>query len=402
MQTKMAKMAAALTTVMFLALGTASAAGAQDYEAIGEQAGVDGRFLEHSTDADIEAGITAINEQGMVFIWLDSDADPELVADLAMPGVRSASGGRYVAVAALTQLGLITYSDSIDAAPAGDAAFDEFRRGQIADGLQTMATVLAQQGGAEDVNSSSTTNSSGSGNLWAWLLGILAAVAAVFGFTRFRRSRAEKARAEQELQQDKAEITEQLRSNADRVIELGDRAIDSGDPELQRIYEEASTSYQEVSRSLQQANDASTVDQLDERLDHAEWQFEVIEARLDGRPQPPSPSELAKTAAASAPAGSTAGSPSDGPALGPNESIVGGSTPQYRAPVVVPARRRGGGLGMLGPLIYGSTMNRSRRSQRRSPSYRGSTSSRSRSRSRRSSRGGGRFRSSGRKGGGRF
>ena len=59
------------------------------------------------------------------------------------------------------------------------------------------------------------------------------------------------------IELDRNEIGEQLRSNADRVIDLGDPVIESRDAELIGLYEEPSTTYQQVSLGLADATTAA-------------------------------------------------------------------------------------------------------------------------------------------------
>ncbi len=395
-----------------IGLGFVGPSVAQDLDQIATEAGETGRYLEYGSDAEIDAGIDAVNDAGMVFIWLNSDADPELVADGTLDGVMQVSGRRYVGVAVLTQVGFNTYSEDLtNAGVAGDAAFEDFRTGQIADGLQTLAANLGggSSGSAEGTGASSSSGSSSGSSIGWWLMGIVAAIAAFFGINWFRNYRKAKAQAAEDLRRDKDEIREQLRNNADRVIELGDRVIASGDAELTQMYDEASNTYQDVSGSVDGLADPEAVDRLDDRMDHAEWQFEAIEAKLNGQPVPPSPAEKAEAEAAEAEAAKVAAGQSPGaghqPALGPNESVLGGVPPATTG--YYPAPRRGGGMGgMLGGIILGSTMgNRSRRSRRRSGFDMGGSNRTRSSRRRRGggSRGGGSFRrSGGSRGGGRF
>lgn len=315
-----------------------------------EQLDDSGRYLEFSADNGIDDAIAGVNRQGAAFAWLDTDADAEgfardLVAEL------NASGSRYKTVLVLTNSGIWAESFEADVGPAASASLEDFSRGAVADGLDTFSTTLSggttatTTGGSNSQESDGSSN--GSGGLPGWLWGIVAAGAAFVGIRIWSGKRKTKKAEADLLELDRLEIKEQLKDNADRVIELGDKAIASGDPDLTRTYEQASKAYTEVSTEIDNVTTVVEMDRLDDRLDHAEWQFEVIEAKLDGRTPPalPGPDNDDARPGPTTPATADAGPPSMGtrnnrPALGPDESVFGG-----RGPGETSRRPRSGGLG---------------------------------------------------------
>ncbi len=395
-------------------------AGAQTNADVAREVDQTGRFVEFEVDAELEAAIGRANAANIGFIWIDqSGGDAELVAT----GVRrelADINSRYVTVVALNNDGVwVDSRDGARAAQAGSESFDDFLAGDVAGGLDTVTSVMSGGGsGATDnsgstatttatgsgtANDSATTRDSGGGFPWFTLL-----VLGGLGFLAFRffngRRRTNKQSIEH-MERDRLEIREQLRDNADRVINLGDRAIAHGDAELVRMYEEASRAYQEVSTSIDDASTAEEIDQLDDKIDDAEWKFEVIEARIEGRPEPKSPADLEPPPPLGNPNPPSAdqqpdqrqggtvtrrgrtipplGSPNDRPALGRDESIFDQQRDPRRTQRQAqrPQRRRGGGgigrmlsggagrmlMSVLMSVLLGGMGNRggSRRSQRR-------------------------------------
>ncbi len=372
----------------FAAPSMAAAAPGQGVTAgeIAEELAATGRYLEVS--ADVGAAIDTANARGTAFVWLNSSDDATEVAEIVLDELILLATP-YRTVLVLTDVGIGASSETAssgDIDDAIDASFDDFFNGAVADGLDAFTTALTG-----DVATTATTTSSGSSGstsgsssggggigIGTILLGILGLGGGFWFFRRLRNKSKARKQEEADMEADRAEIKEQLRSNADHVLTLGDRAIASGDAELIALYEKASATYQDVSHAVDGASTAAEVDALDDRIDEAEWQFESIEARLEGRPAPPSPAEIEAQAEAAA----TDAPPPGGPALGPDESVFGdgpsrprsssGGRARYQTPTR--SRRRGGlggGLGgALGSVILGGGMGglggRSRRSTRRS------------------------------------
>ena len=426
-----------VVVLSFAASDRAVSAQTTDTATIAAEVDRTGQFLEPSSDSTIDAAIARANAQGIGFVWLRSDDDAELLA-LDILGSMEDAGSRYSTVLVLTNTGVWGQSTRLDPAAAGSAALEAFSRGAVAEGIDTFTSTLTgttasettptSTGGAADASSDSA-----SGGIGAWFWGIVAAIGAFFGIRFLANKRRTKKAEAESLELDRVEIREQLRNNADRVIDLGDKVIASGDQQLIRTYEQASRTYQDVSSEIENASTIAEVDQLDDKIDHAEWQFEVIEATLEGRPPPAAPSPDADDArdgpssepAANGSRASAPGQPSSGPALGPDDSVVSG-VPAGSADQPRPGRRRtglppngrgggtGGGLGsILGSIILGGAANHrpsSRRTQQRRASSGGFGGlgggvlrpGSSRTSSRPTSRGGGSFGGRSKGGGGRF
>ena len=377
----------AAVVIVFLAIAAPAQAQTVTAEAV-EQLDETGRYLEFSADGGIDDAIGGVNQQGTAFAWLDTDADAEGIAKEFIAQLDSA-GSRYKTVLVLTNSGVWAESFEVDAGPAASAALEEFSRGAVADGLNSFSSTLSGQTTATTSgDASDSSGSGGSGGLPGWLWGIVAAGAAFLGFRFWSGKRKTKKEEADLLELDRLEIKEQLKDNADRVIELGDKAIASGDPDLTRMYEQASQAYTDVSTEIDNVTAVVEMDRLDDRIDHAEWQFEVIEAKLEGRTPPthPAPDVDDARPGPSTPAATDSpslGSRNNRPALGPDESVFGGrgpSRPRSQPRSSSYGRRggmgRGGGLGgmggglggILGSILLGGGMGRpraSRRSQRR-------------------------------------
>ncbi len=327
-------------------------------------------------DSEVIAAIDRANDASIAVVLVEDATDATTLA----PDIATAlfvDGGAEFTVLVSSDLSVAAESESMSDAEI-EAGLDRFVAGYDSggiaaalDGFTSAATGEPDPSGAAastPADTESTSNPSSGGGGVPWLALVVLAVVGFFGF-RFLAGRRRRAKAEQALiETDRAEISEQLRANADRVIDLGDRVIASRDAELIELYETASRTYQEVSLGLADATTATEIDALDDRIDTAEWQLEVIAARLDGRPVPASPEERERAAQPPPPV-APGPQPSDLPALGPDDSVFGGSNR--------PSRRSSGGSGLgglgglgsiLGQILIGGMSqprSASRRSQQR-------------------------------------
>ncbi len=334
-----------------------------------------GRYLEVEADATLDEAIDRANAEGIAFAWLDQPGDSRVAVSLADDYVEDLEelGSRYRTVVVLLGDGFGATSTAYDQGsldPALDAAFDGFRAGAVGRGLDAFTDRLVEDG-AGQAGSAGGADSGGGIGLGTIIVGI-AVIAAVFLVVRaVGNRRQQKKRAATDMEEDRAEIREQLKNNADRVISLGDRVIASGDQELITTYEEASATYQDVSLNVAGASTPAEVDALDDRIDEAEWQLEFIEAKLDGRPIPPRPSDREADELEPAPPAPRAEPPV---ATSPR---TGRSYPRTTG-----RRRPSGGLGglagglgsILGSIVLGGGLggpNRSRRAQRRTGGHGG-------------------------------
>ena len=376
---------------MFATLGFVSPIGATATQAtlddIAEELETTGRYVEFTLSADEEAAIDRANDRGVAFTWLSSSDEAEPLADL-LSATLDQTGSRYRTVLVLTDSGLAAWSESValaDIDDALDASFDDFRNGAVGNGIDAFVTTLSVQTTTAATTAPSATSGSDGGAIG---LGSILLIGAVVGggFLLFRsirkRSKAKKEAAA-DLEADRAEIKEQLKDNADHVLTLGDRVIASGNAELMATYEQASAAYQDVSHSIDGATTAVEIDELDDKIDHAEWQLLSIKARLEGRPVPPSPAEVEAQAEAARP--KPVPTPPSHPnqersRVGPDDPVLSHRpAPRSRSRYQPQPRGRQGGLGgVLGGIILGGGVGGgSRRTQRRRTSS-GVTSGRSR------------------------
>ncbi len=293
-------LAAAVFVVLLAALAVPAVASAQtsvDVESIVDGIEADGRFLEAGVVAEAEAAIDRANAQGVAFVRLDNGEQTSAIAEAVFAEMKE-RGSQYGAVVVLTNGSVFPAGVAGTSQPLDDPVTDLFAAGDIAGGIDQYLSNLgnAAAGGLD------APSSSGGG--FPWILPIILAIGAFLLFNMWRGRRKTSQEEAKSIEDDRLEIIEQLKANADRVIDLGDEVITEKDPELISIYEEASAAYQNVSNEIRNATTAAEVDALDDQIDKAEWQFEVIEARLTGQTPPPfldSDREPATTAPAPAP-----------------------------------------------------------------------------------------------------
>ncbi len=382
-QTKTAVLAAVCLLLAVMGLFLASPAGAQSATDIADELDATGRYLDFSADPALDAAIADANSNGIAFAWLAQSGagEAERLSETLLLDL-DARGSRYRTVLVLMEdnFGAWSSAGETRTEDALDASFNSFADGAVADGVNEFTSVLrgtnttgsATGTDAGSGDSGTGGNASGGGlSLGTLILPLLLLGGGFFLFRGWSNKRKADRQMEADLETDRAEIKEQLRSNADRVIDLGDRVVLTDNRELQDLYEKASVTYQDVSNRIDGATTVSEVDDLDDRIDEAEWQLKSIEAQLDGKPLPPSPAELEaeenerlrqKEEAAEA-------KKNDRPALGRDESVISGprSAPRSRSGGYSGGytRRRssmGGGLGgLLGSIILGGMQGGGRR-----------------------------------------
>ena len=374
--------------LVMLMLGAGQAGADHSDPAVIEALDGDGRYLE-SNAGGLDAAIDRANQDGIAFAWLarsGSETEATTLAGNYLDDLFEA-GSRYSTVVVLLDNGYgadSTVSSQASVERALDAALDGFSAREPARGLDAFTESVS---GTSTSGDGALSDSSGGGIGFGTILLVIAVLGG--GFLLFRRwsnGRKAERQAEIDLEDDRAEIKEQLKNNADRVISLGDRVIAKADDELIALYEEASQTYQAVNLAVDGAETAAEIDELDDRIDHAEWQFEVIEARLDNLTVPPSPAERAAAAEAAEREAQAEARRSEREAQG----RAGGSGlppgPGSEPPVVTSprtgrsyprSRRRRGGMGgglgglggVLGSIVLGGGIpGMSRRTQRRSGS----------------------------------
>ncbi len=401
----------ALSLTFALVVASAGAAAAQSAGEIVDDIEQSGFHSSDAVESDLAAAIDRANDANVAFVRLNRSGGGEEAARVAgaVWDELDARGSQYRLVLVLIDDGYyIEAPVGFDAATLEEAdlaALSGFSAGLDAEGLDAFTSRItagvsgSSSGSANDSTTATTTGSSGSAGESGGGIGIgsllLPLIVIGGGFLLFRSWRGRR-QADQamkiEIENDRAEIKEQLRNNADRVIDLGDRVVLSENRELIDAYDEASRTYQDVSHEIDGASTVEQVDALDDRIDHAEWQFEMIEAKLDGRPVPPSPAEIEATVARRAEEeAARAKAENDKPALGRDESVFAPGPPSSPRRTSYPrtsyprssgprsgygGRRGGGGLGGLGGILGSILLGRmgrpqSRRSQRRSGSVGG-------------------------------
>ncbi len=352
---------------LLLVLVAAAPAAAQSAGDLAADVNRSGSSVDGSIDASLAEAISEANANGIGYVegsFGDGDAATALAESVQAELESLGSSIHTVVVRSDAGVGAASGQFGSGDVVAGiDAGFSAFAAGNNAEGLAAFTDFITSP-----TVTPSPSSGSGGGISGGVLAGGAGVVAAGGGAIWYRNKKRREQRLADDLEADRDEINQQLRDNADKVIDLGDAVIASGDTELQQIYSEASATYQDVSRSIEGATTAEQVDALDDRIDHAEWQFELIEARLAGEPDPVSPAEVAAEAAAKR------AEDMSKPALGKDETIFerpgGSTTPRPpAAPVPIPMPRGGYGRrrrrGGMGPVIIGGGGYGSRRTQRR-------------------------------------
>lgn len=336
-----------------------------------------GRYLEQATDASITTAIDRANDEGIAVVWIIGN-DTEATAKDVL-SVLDNAGSRYRTVVAIGDSRYWAESTVVDAAAAAELMVPDLTAGRVAKAIETFTASVAgnplpddpsetptseaptaSSGAGSEVTGSEAT---GSGGGIPWIPVLLVGAAGFFAFRFFSGRRKAKRAEHQLIEIDRAEIAEQLKNNADRVIGLGDQVIAKKEADLIRLYEEASTAYQEVSTELEHATTVEQINLLDDKIDKAEWQFEVIEARLDGRTPPSAPAPDADAPPLSAPSSPnrsdqpSGGAPTrstDRPALGRDDSVLGRSGGRRSSGLPGGMGGMGGGLGgVLGGVLGG-------------------------------------------------
>ncbi len=384
---------AAYSVMLLATLGMVLAipASAQSSSEIADELDGTGRYLEFPSDAALDAAISDANSNGIAFAWLDQsgDGEAERLSETLLIELDS-RGSRYRTVLVLMNDNFGAWSSAGDARTeeALDASLGSFGDRAVADGVGEFTSVLRASRTAGSSTEStgadagSDDGTSGGGlSIGTLLLPLALLGGGFFLFRGWSNKRKSDRRVEADLETDRAEIKEQLRNNADRVIELGDRVVLTDNRQLQDLYEKASITYQDVSNRIDGATTVAEVDDLDDRIDEAEWELKSIEAQLDGKPVPPSPSEVEATERHEREE-EAAEKRNQRPALGRDESVINrprsrptsGGYPGGYAPR---GRSMGGGLGgLLGSIILGGMRGgggypQSRRTQRRTGGFPG-------------------------------
>ena len=250
-------------------LGLVDAAAAQSIEDVGDEVDQTGRFVEKSVDAELEGAIERANAADIGFVWLDQGGgDAEQVATTLAAYLLEIDSD-YRSIVVLNNDSVWVTSRGDNGTEAGQNARELFAIGDEVGGLDLVTDTItgaidgdvssgdnsagnssSGNAAADDSGTASTNTSSGSSGGFPWILLIVLGLVAFFGFRFMSGRRRSRKQLEANMEADRLEIREQLKNNADRVIDLGDRVIAAGDPEMIRTYEKASATYQDVSQSI--------------------------------------------------------------------------------------------------------------------------------------------------------
>ncbi len=235
-----------------------------------------GFYLEGRSQADADAVAAVLEETGDTSLFLvevTDDLDPLALADELQRQI----GSGTVLVVTPFEIGWASdrYSDDeIDGALV--SALSEFDRSP-GSGLESFVGALPQ----------ASTSSGGAG----WLVPLVVIViigGVVWLMVRRSRNAKEKAGAGR-LQEAKEELDGQIAVVANYIVELSDRVGLAEDDEAEALYREATDVFSAVQTDLPAADELHEMELLSDRLDHARWQLESAEARLEGKLPPPQP-----------------------------------------------------------------------------------------------------------------
>jgi hypothetical protein len=295
-----------------------------------------GSYLEVPADDELQTVIAEANRQGIGFARLSGSGDAVIMARQVSAELGQRRSG-YTTVVVLTAdaVGAAAWRGTAPIAEIlapGAPAFEAFARGAEAEGLRLFTRAVT--GGPMPGEPAPPVDQPGRGVPWAALLAVIGLLGIGAGAWLLVRERGRRREEAAGAETRRAAIGEQLRDNADRIITLGDAVVSSGRSDLVDLYDEASAAYRDVSHRLDAADSPEALERLDRRLDVAEWQLQVIEARLAGRTPPPPPAEGGAPPVAS-PGSGPAPPPSsadqrprhEGPALGPDQSLFGQGRP---------------------------------------------------------------------------
>ncbi|MCP5028957.1 MAG: hypothetical protein GY929_22005 [Actinomycetia bacterium] len=233
-------------------------------------------------------GITTI---GLVSLEVDPLSGAIDYAEEVANQVAGRGGIDTIVVVTPTNIGgFSTGLSDVGVQNAVDEASESFSTLGVFEGFARTAALASISDNSTTQTTATPSDNSGDsgGGGGGVLLVILLIVVAGVGLWLFMRSRRRRARATNEIEQDKAEIRAQLATSADLVLKLADQVV-LADQDTQVMFEEASRAFQQVSGQLETATTALQIDELDDQIDVAEWQLQSVDARLGGRSAPEDP-----------------------------------------------------------------------------------------------------------------
>ncbi len=242
---------AALTLI--LALPSLAWGQSVDTSAIAEEVSDQGSYLEFSSSSSLDNAIDEANSNGIGFVWLDNDAETattESLAESIAYGLDAQNSTLHtVLVVSKASMGVYSFVyNRTQNNGASDASVQYFAQGDQATGLTTFTQTLTG-------SASSGTSSGSGGGFWTFIIALLGLGGVFVLYRSWKSKRERKARDLAEMEADRAEVKEQLKANADKVIKLGDEVIQSGDNELIDLYDQVCPN----GRGIQQLGDIQPV-----------------------------------------------------------------------------------------------------------------------------------------------
>lgn len=252
-----------------------------------------GSFVESgaSTDPDaLDLLVADASRRGFRVMLVALGSSPAGGATTFADAVLDDVGSGTVVVLAPEELGYSSFefsSEELDA--AADSSIDAFGSDPN-EGFRQFVGVLT---GSSEPEDTSTGSGGGGGGVLVLLL-ILVVVGGGIGLFVWWRNRREKQEGvEEDLDEARREIQEQLASLANGILELSDQVTMSASAELKEHFRRANETYAAAIEEVERTTSLPELERLSDRLDRGRWELEATKALLEGRalPAEPDPNE---------------------------------------------------------------------------------------------------------------
>lgn len=191
--------------------------------------------------------------------------------------------------------------DQVAVERALDAAAAAFERSDAA-GIEAFGESLFGVQVSVDAGGASTAAGAAGEAGFPWGVLLFVGLVVVGIVLLVRRSRAKDAEdVAARIEEARDEVREDLEAMADHILDLSDRVLLADDAELQARYDEAVGIYRDALAEIEVLEDPAEIRDLDEEVELARWQMEVVLAALDGTPAPARPAPKPDVAAMPAP-----------------------------------------------------------------------------------------------------